>query len=124
MTRWGLSFVTLAVCATTGCGDEAVEPEPLTCADGFFVCVDRCVEDLDGAEPTLTYLQDTIFEPTCATEDCHGDTLPAEELDLSTARSSFRGMVDVDSLQQTGATIVVPGEPENSYLMNKLNGVG
>jgi hypothetical protein len=43
-------------------------------------------------------------------------------LDLTSAQGSFDSMVGVDSIQTPGTPVVAPGDPANSYLMQKLNG--
>ena len=47
--------------------------------------------------------------------------LPAG-LDLSDADASFASLVNVMSAQSMGATLVIPGDPDNSYLVQKLEG--
>ena len=62
-----------------------------------------------------------ILESTCATAACHSASRGAGQLVLSpdVAREN---LVDVPSDQQDGATLVVPGDPDASYLMAKLRG--
>jgi hypothetical protein len=79
--------------------------------------------------PSLDAIQDQVFTPACSF--CHsggtgsGD-LPAS-LDLSSASASFTSLVGVESLQVMGVDLVVPGDPDGSYLIQKLedaNGIG
>ena len=73
----------------------------------------------------LDQIQATVFTPSCATVGCHTGAVPAGALDLSTADASFMGMVNVASAQLAGAIQVIPGDPDNSYLIRKLeNDVG
>lgn len=63
----------------------------------------------------------TILESSCATSACHSASRGAGQLVLApdVARSN---LVDVPSNQQESAILVVPGDPEASYLMAKLRG--
>jgi hypothetical protein len=60
----------------------------------------------------------------CATNACHDASRPAEGLDLSSASALQADLVDVASSQCTGRRRVLPGDPAQSYLINKLTGVG
>jgi len=66
-----------------------------------------------------------VFTPTCATAGCHtgpsGAILPSG-LDLSDADASFAALVGVPSLQQAGILRVAATDPNNSYLIQKLEG--
>jgi hypothetical protein len=78
-----------------------------------------------AAGPTLDEIQASVFSPTCATASCHtgpsGNILPAG-MDLSDANASFNALVGVSSLQQPAILRVAPGDPDNSYLIMKLEG--
>jgi len=75
--------------------------------------------------PTLDQIQAVVFTPTCATAGCHtgpsGAILPSG-LDLSDADASFAALVGVPSLQQAGILRVAATDPNNSYLIQKLEG--
>ena len=43
-------------------------------------------------------------------------------MDLTSADDSFANLVDVDSLQNPTIKRVAPGDPDNSYLIQKLEG--
>lgn len=71
---------------------------------------------------TLTQLQTTIFTPTCS--GCHtggGASLPSS-MNLSSAADSFAALVGVASTQQPSLQRVNPGNPDDSYLVRKLEG--
>jgi uncharacterized protein (TIGR03118 family) len=75
------------------------------------------------AAATLTQIQQAVFTPRCAT--CHDGsqmnaTLPGA-MDLRSGHS-FASLVNVASLEQPGLMRVKPGEPENSYVVHKLEG--
>ena len=74
--------------------------------------------------PTLPQIQAIVFGPTCATGGCHtggGAGLPGV-LDLSSEQASFDNLVNIEALQVGGggAFRVLPGDPDNSYLIQKL----
>jgi len=73
--------------------------------------------------PTLDQIQAVVFTPSCATAGCHdgpaGNPLPAG-LDLSDADASLASLVNVPSVQQPTIMLVVPTDPDNSYLIQKL----
>ncbi len=76
--------------------------------------------------PTLPQIQAFVFGPSCATAGCHtggGANLPGV-MDLSAEQASFDNLVNVPALQVGGggAFRVVPGDPDNSYLIQKLEG--
>lgn len=102
-----------AICATaTGCD------EPLS----------RVAGPTPNLEPTFSSIQRDIFEaadssgrPNCT--KCHnavGQTFTAGlNLDHAVAYSS---LVNVASTRKAGATRVIPGDPENSYIIHKVEG--
>jgi hypothetical protein len=74
--------------------------------------------------PTLDEIQAAVFGPTCSTAACHsggGAVLPTA-MDLTSAQASFDNLVSIASLQSPGAVRVIPGDPDNSYLVHKLEG--
>lgn len=78
-----------------------------------------------GAVPqpvTLAQLQQTIFTPLCA--GCHtggGASLPAS-MNLSSAAASHAALVGVASVEQPALNRVAPNDPNNSYLVHKIEG--
>ena len=83
---------------------------------------------LDGQPPTappsvtLTQLQSTIFTPICS--GCHtggGAGLPSS-MNLSSAAATFAAIVGVPSTQQPSLQRVNPNNPDNSYLVRKIEG--
>lgn len=75
----------------------------------------------DGILPTLSSIQDKILTPGCATAGCHKGKVPSQGLDL-TQGMSFANMVNVDSVQRPGIALVAPGDADNSYLIQKIEG--
>ena len=74
---------------------------------------------------TLDALQANVFTPSCAFSGCHtgptGGVLPAG-MDLSGADASFASLVGVASLQQPNLQRVAANDPDNSYLVQKVEG--
>jgi hypothetical protein len=71
---------------------------------------------------TLTQLQATIFSPLCS--GCHtggGGSLPSS-MNLSSAAATYAAIVGVASTQQPSVQRVNPGNPDNSYLVRKIEG--
>ena len=79
----------------------------------------------DEMGPTLDEIQSNVFTPTCSVSGCHtgptGDTLPGG-MDLTSADASFDSLVGVSSLQVPALSRVAAGDPDNSYLVQKLEG--
>jgi uncharacterized protein (TIGR03118 family) len=74
------------------------------------------------AAPTLAQLQTNIFTPRCV--GCHngsGGVLPGS-MNLSSATTSFSALVNVTSEEVGTIKRVLPGNPDNSYLVKKLEG--
>ncbi len=81
---------------------------------------------VQGVQPSLLSIQDNVFTPICS--GCHsgpasndaGD-LPAG-MDLTSLTMSFMSLVDVTSLEDGNFLRVEPGNPDDSYLIQKLEG--
>jgi hypothetical protein len=73
--------------------------------------------------PTLDEIQANVFTPICS--GCHSgpmsDTLP-DGMDLTGADASFANLVGVPSVQAPELSRVEAGDPDNSYLIQKLEG--
>jgi cytochrome c5 len=76
-----------------------------------------------GIQPTLNSIQDNVFTPVCSA--CHsgptGPALPAG-MDLRSAGASYENLVGVPSLEQNSLLRVNPGDPDMSYIVQKLEG--
>jgi hypothetical protein len=76
-----------------------------------------------GFGPTFSEIQANVFTPTCATSNCHAGAVLGAGLDLTSA-NSYAMLVGVASTQNAGVQRVNPGSPNNSYLVQKLEGSG
>lgn len=86
---------------------------------------DEKLSDLTGPtpnlRPTLSSIQSEIFSPRCA--GCHTNVgRPAPMGLVLLDGSAHANLVGVAARGRTGATRVVPGDPENSYLIHKIDG--
>lgn len=71
---------------------------------------------------TLTQLQANIFTPKCS--GCHtggGTSLPSS-MNLSSASATFAAIVNVASEEQSTLKRIAPNDPDNSYLVRKIEG--
>jgi hypothetical protein len=71
---------------------------------------------------TLDEIQAAIFTPTCATSNCHTGANPSGGLDLSDADTSHTALFNVASIGDPTILRVAPGLPDESYLVQKLEG--
>ena len=65
-----------------------------------------------------------IFTKSCTGNGCHAGATPAQGLDLSSASSAYANIVNVASSQCAATKRVLPGAPDQSYLVWKLKGTG
>lgn len=68
--------------------------------------------------PTLSSIQSLVFDPRCV--EHHGDHAVQAGLDLSEGMS-FEALVGAPSTQ-AALNLVAPNDPENSYLIHKIEG--
>lgn len=74
----------------------------------------------DNSEtPTLASIQADVFDLHCL--GCHGSANPAQGLDLSPGKA-LDSLLYRQSLIETGFNLVQPGDPDNSLLVQKLEG--
>ena len=88
---------------------------------------DEKLSDLTGPtpnlQPTFSSIQSEIFTPRCA--GCHTDVgRPAPMGLVLVDGRAYGNLVGVPARGRTGLVRVVPGDPENSYLIHKVEGRG
>ena len=73
--------------------------------------------------PTISYANNIqpIYDTSCALAGCHLGAAPAFGLDLA-AGASYDATVNVESLQRPKLFLVEPGNPDQSYLVRKIEG--
>lgn len=98
-------------------------------------CLSACDEKLSSIagptpnlEPTFASIQSEVFEKTdsagrAACINCHTSTgrTPSGGLDLN-HDVAYDNLVNTPSRAKTGAMRVIPGDPENSYIVHKVEG--
>ena len=95
--------------------DGDVDGEP----GGIFGAAFEFVEPPPGA--TLGRIQNEIFTPSCATAGCHSGNSPPDGLNLS-AGMAYTNTVNVNAVQMPNLLRVSPGNPDDSYLVRKIQG--
>lgn len=83
----------------------------------------RPVGESDGIgafEPTIESIQDHVFTPICA--ECHFGAGAPQGLVLSDAQTSYDNLVGVMSSEVPAYYRVLPGDPDASYLVHKIEG--
>lgn len=88
-------------------------------AGGDFEATFTVTTPVSGA--TLAAIQANVFTPTCATSGCHSGEGAQQGLRLDDG-FSFDNLVDVPSEQVDTLLRVDPGNPDDSYLVQKLEG--
>ena len=94
---------------------------------GATAC-DEKLRDLTGPSPNLTptfsSIRSEIFDTTdtagrTACVNCHR---PQGGTPMNLVADPYAALVNVGSRQKAGAILVVPGDPDGSYLIQKLEG--
>ena len=70
---------------------------------------------------SFSSIQANVFTPNCAVTGCHFGANAPQQLRLDEA-SSYGLLVGVASKEESGILRVSPGDPDNSYLVQKLEG--
>lgn len=83
--------------------------------DELIAGTDPLVSDLVVA-PTFSMIERDVFGPGC--DGCH-DSTPRADLDL-TAGNAYGNLLQQFSWRQEGAVLVIPFDPDNSYLLQKM----
>ena len=101
-------------------GEEAPDADIVDTPDTDIPVV---AEPIDEApEPVVSAfaeIQTTIFTPICS--ECHGPVAPSAGLQLN-ADASFAAIVGVASTEVPSLMRIEPNDPDNSYLIQKLEG--
>jgi uncharacterized protein (TIGR03118 family) len=110
---------------TTTVGDDTYQvTATATDADGNAATSTAAAVTVQNTPSTLTFLQGKVFTPVCS--GCHNGSvatsgaLPASQ--NLTAGNTYANVVGVASHEQPSLMRVKPGDPSNSYLIQKLEG--
>lgn len=118
----------MAILFIAGCGGDGstlgpdgtpiVEGDP---GDGDPIDTDPADSTMTAV--TLAQLSADIFTPKCATAGCHANSFPSENMPL-TAERIAAAIISVPSNQRSSLMRIAPGDPDNSYLLQKVRGTG
>lgn len=72
-----------------------------------------------SSNANLTFIQANVFTPICS--GCHGGPTPSAGMNL-TAGQAFANIVNVNSSEVPSLLRIKPGDPDNSYLIRKIEG--
>lgn len=104
-------------------GNASLTAEAADAAGNLTMSAPVTVAVTNAAADPFPAIQASVFGPRCS--GCHtgptGNLLPGG-LNLTSASDSFNALVNVSSLEQPGVMRVVPGDPDGSYLVRKLEG--
>jgi len=107
---------------TVADGQVTLTAEAEDAAGNVGVSADVMVTVQNGSSATLSQIQAQVFTPICS--GCHSgptsNSLPSG-MNL-TAGNSFTSLVNVPSIEVGTIDRVEPGDPDNSYLIQKLMG--
>ena len=110
------AFSLFCMLMATGCVYNTIVEEPFE-----ELPVEEPVPYYVAIEASLASIQDSLFSGTCQNSRCHDCCWNAAELDLSRGKS-YQELVGVPSMQDPSVMLVKPGDPDNSYLIWKLEG--
>ena len=106
---WGKRLVVIVLVVLSGCGAGGGDDDG---DDGGG----------SGLQPTLQSIQTNIFSPICAQAGCHVGASAQQGLMLDSVDNSFQDLVGIASIESPALLRVDPGNPDNSYLVHKIEG--
>ena len=106
---WGKRLIVIMLMVLSGCGAGGGDGDG---DDGGG----------DGLQPTLQSIQTNIFSPICAQAGCHVGASAQQGLMLDSVDNSFQDLVGTTSTEAPSLLRVNPGNPDNSYLVHKIEG--
>lgn len=85
-----------------------------------LIALAACGKDGESDDaPTFTEVRDEVFVPSCALAGCHGDQ-PGEAGLYLGADMDLGQLVNEPSIDDPEQIRVIPGDPDNSYLIKKM----
>jgi hypothetical protein len=113
--RGGILIVALALAACGAGSGEGLDQngQPLTGGGN--------APPASGLAPTLDSIQTNVFNVNCAVPGCHGGVSAQQGLRLDPGFSAGN-LINVHSPQDSNLIRVVPGDPDASFLIQKLQG--
>lgn len=102
-------------------GESASSGDSITCAAHEMPCGQTCIPVV---EPTASSLHQNVILKGCAgSNSCHTGSNPKEGLRL-VSEDDFMAMIGSASKQRPELNLIEPNKPGESYLINKIRGVG
>ena len=88
--------------------------------------LDTNTTEVTATTPHVGFTSDVapLFAQACTTAGCHVAPYAAESIDLSSAKSAHDTLVGIPSAECGALSLVAPGQPRASYLLQKLRGHG
>lgn len=122
--RYRITLAGTGAAAILDLDGNALDGEPARLPSGDGIAGGNYTAELTvaGTAPTLTSIQTNVFTPRCS--GCHngaGAGLPGA-MNLTSAGASFAALVGVASIEMASLQRVAPNDPDNSYLIRKLEG--
>jgi len=111
LLRGGIAAITLALAACGGGSGEGLDAngQPLSTGGAAPLA------------PTLASIQVNVFSVSCAISGCHGGGTVQFGLNLDSGFSAGN-LINVASQQDASLIRVIPGNPNGSFLIQKLEG--
>ncbi len=116
--RAAIAIVTLALAACGAGSGEGLDQngQPLSGGDGGNVA-----PPVLGLAPTLASIQANVFDVNCAVPGCHGGAGAQQGLRLNPGFSAGN-LINVASPRDPNLIRVIPGNPNGSFIIQKLEG--
>ena len=112
--RAAIAIVTLALAACGAGSGEGLDQNGQPLPGGG-------APPVTGLQPTLASIQDNVFSVSCAIPSCHGGGNVQYGLRLDPGFSAGN-LINVPSPRNANLIRVVPGDPDASFLIQKLQG--
>src|SRR5262249_52165114 len=78
-----------------------------------------CVPTVPKSSISFSSNIQPLFDGSCAIAPCHSAATHAQNLDLSPGHS-YKDIVNVPSTEQRKLKLILPGKPDESYLIQKI----
>jgi len=118
--RGGIAIVTLALAACGGGSGEGLDQNgrPLTGSGGGGGSL---APPVLGLAPTLDSIQANVFSVNCAVSGCHFGVAAQQGMRLEPGLSAAN-LINVASPRDANLIRVIPGNPNDSFIIQKLEG--
>jgi hypothetical protein len=119
--RAAIAIVTLALAACGAGNGEGLDQNGQPFASGSGSGSSGVVPPVPGLTPTLASIQSNVFSVNCAVPGCHGGAGAQQGLRLDPGFSAGN-LINVASPRDSNLIRVVPGNPDGSFIIQKLEG--